>query len=119
MKTKLVKKALRISTNKEDFSRASVTQCLEGIGLIQKRNVVHAFDRCPKKYRRVPRFEGFWGQDQYDLQDVLKEATAFFHNRIKEIHPDKHPDNATLTRITIAAFRQLQKLFAKHNIKLE
>lgn len=117
---KLIKRAYR-TTALDDFSRATVSMCLEALGIIerdQNHPRSHPFEKSEKKYRRILRFEGFWGQDRYDLEDIFKEAREKYLERIKEIHPDKNITQAkTATRI-IAAWKQLEKLFKRHGYTL-
>jgi hypothetical protein len=115
---KLVKRNFKVSqTTLEDFSRAKVTECLQALGMASPSTCkMRRHD--PKKYRRINRFEGFWGQDRYVLEDILREAEEAFDEHIKRVHPDKNPKLAgQQARRVISAWRQLRKLFARHGIK--
>ncbi len=97
-----------------DFSRAKVYECLEALGLIERK--ADGRMTAPERYRRISRFEGFWGQDRYDLEDTLREAKERFHQVIMDVHPDKSLDHDEDARVVIAAYRQLTKLFKRHRI---
>ena len=112
----LIKRAFR-GTDKDDFSRARVGECLQALGLCEKDSHGYLIN-CPDTYRYTPRFEGFWGQEWYDLEQILKDAKQAYLTRIAELHPDKHPEKADEARRVIAAWKQCEKIFARHNIRL-
>lgn len=112
---KLTKKSWT-TTNKDDFSRARVSECFLALGMLERLPDGRPKGKVPKRLLHIPRFDGFWGQDQYDLADTLKESRIAFKERIKELHPDKNPKHEKEARRVIAAHRQLEKLFKQHNI---
>ena len=112
---KLVKRNLTM-TRLDDFSKARVCECLEALGMLPAPRSGRKGYIGPKRYRRIQRFEGFRGQDRFELEDIFQEAKTTFYARIKETHPDKNPRHAKQARRLIAAWGQLKKLFYRHGI---
>ena len=115
MKSKLVKKALRLPSQ-EDFSRARISECLVALGLAEQGKNGH-LTNCPERYTKTPRSEGFWGMSEWDLADTLKDIKARFKTLIVDLHPDKKPEHEPETRRIIAAYKQALKIFRQHNIQ--